>query len=176
MESLPLVAKKFAIHHHQSQTYNNHPYSHHLEMVVDTAIRFRHVCDFKDFSVITASCWLHDVVEDCDVTREEIESLFGESVARIISALTQVKGLSRKERVGTAYLSGIRDTNGATFVKLCDRISNVLYAYRCYHSGDVSAKRYIDMYAKENVMFKEILYREDYKEMFDEIGRLLNAK
>lgn len=41
---------------------------------------------------------LHDVIEDCGVTREEIETVFGKDVARMVADATEPKNMEWRER------------------------------------------------------------------------------
>ena len=56
------------------------------------------------------------------------------------------KGKNRKERANDKYYEGIRNTDGAIFVKLCDRIANVQYS-------KMTKSRMFEMYKKENMEF-----------------------
>ena len=43
------------------------------------------------------SALLHDVVEDTPYTVDDIERLFGETIARIVSGLTKISSLKKKK-------------------------------------------------------------------------------
>lgn len=60
----------------------------------------------------------------------------------------------------------IRTTKYATFVKLCDRIANMRYSYA--NGSSMYAK-----YKAEYQHFKEELFCEEYREMFEYIDRNL---
>jgi (p)ppGpp synthase/HD superfamily hydrolase len=72
--------------------------------------------------------WLHDTVEDTDVTLREIEELFGKEVARIVEGLTDLeeyKDLSLRERKGKQALRIATLDDKTKRVKLADQTSNV---------------------------------------------------
>lgn len=53
-----------------------------------------------------AAALLHDVIEDCEVSREQIEHRFGDEVAKLVDGVTKMNSvdvLSRGERVNTAF-------------------------------------------------------------------------
>ena len=54
------------------------------------------ITSFDSRTIITAL--LHDVVEDTKYSIDDIERLFGETVARIVSGLTKISNL-KKEKV-----------------------------------------------------------------------------
>jgi hypothetical protein len=95
------------------------------------------------YACLVAS-WGHDLIEDCRVSYNDIKNRLGQEAADIIYAVSNEKGKTRSERANEKYYEGIRNTNGAVFVKLCDRIANVQY----------SKSR---MYEKENKHFIEQL-------------------
>ena len=71
---------------------------------------------------LVCSALLHDVIEDSEITREDITRIFDEEVGEIVWLLTKVEEVSLRE-----YLSRIEaaaDT-GAAIVKLCDRLDNL---------------------------------------------------
>ena len=127
------------------------PYSFHLRMVVrayedwkdllddtepfykfsDTAITERAACYFAAFG--------HDLIEDTRTSYNDVKSNLGQEAADIIFAVSNEKGKSRKERANEKYYEGIRNTKGAVFVKLCDRIANVQY-------GKLTKSRMFEMY------------------------------
>lgn len=49
-------------------------------------------------SEVIAAAVLHDVVEDCDVSNEEIASEFGPVIASIVAEVTSMPGLSKQQR------------------------------------------------------------------------------
>jgi (p)ppGpp synthase/HD superfamily hydrolase len=96
------------------------------------------------------------------VSYNDVKDALGQEVADIVYAVTNEKGKNRKERANDKYYEGIRNTPGAVFVKLCDRIANVQYS-------KMTGSRMFEMYKKENINFMIKLGREvgnPYEEMF----------
>ena len=130
------------------------PYEFHLRMVVQVAEDFIHlipVTFYGDISAreyIKSACWGHDLIEDCRCSYNDVYGAYGAEVADIVYAVTNEKGRNREERGNDKYYEGIRNTPGATFVKLCDRIANVQYS-------KMTKSRMFDMYSKENDKFIE---------------------
>lgn len=79
-----------------------------------------------------ASALLHDVVEDTEYTLDDIERMFGETVARIVDGLTKIAGL--KKDMGTSQqaenfrkmLLTLHDDVRVIIIKIADRYHNML--------------------------------------------------
>lgn len=113
------------------------PYEFHLRMVDGVRKQFEHLIknssmkkdgDINSHAVIKRACWGHDLIEDCRVSYNDVKQNLGYQAADIIYAVTNEKGKNRHERANDKYYQGIRDTPGAVFVKLCDRVANVQYS------------------------------------------------
>lgn len=76
---------------------------------------------------LVCAALLHDVIEDSDITREQIAEVFGEPVATVVWLLTKVQEVSLED-----YLAAIEDAadTGAPLVKLCDRLDNLRFLAR----------------------------------------------
>jgi len=145
-------AKLFATTKHvldNHQLYGNIlPYTHHLQAVEQVLIRF---C-FQNDENLRAAAWLHDVVEDTqgkanEVRARDLEELFNEDVANLVSAVTSENGPNRKTRNALTYPK-IRETGArAIALKLADRIANVEYG------GGA-----LVMYRKEYANFRHALF------------------
>lgn len=109
--------------------------------MVDVAKMFIHCIREEDRELAYAACWLHDTIEDCRVTYNDVKQEFGIEISEAVYALTNEKGRNRKERANEKYYEGIRNTNVAAFVKICDRIANVKHSYE---SGNSMLKKYFD--------------------------------
>lgn len=151
-------------HFETNHKYDGQPYDVHLQMVYDFACKYVHLLpDNKTISDVLAACWVHDVIEDCRQTYNDVKNVLGETVADIAYALTNEKGKNRKERANDKYYQGIRNTPFATYVKICDRLANVTYSKQ--HKGNM-----LNGYRKENDDFKKQLWSLAYQEMFDELA------
>lgn len=121
-------AMELALKSHGDQKYGRCPYSKHLNDVVNCVERFGFKSEnaLKDSFVEDLICaaWLHDSVEDTELTCEEIEKEIGASVADIVGRVTDEDGETREEKKAKTYPK-IRGNFGATVVKLADRISNI---------------------------------------------------
>ena len=144
------------------------PYEFHLRMVNQVAKDFQNLLnDTKDYftgedfrgpmqdqMTLRDAClmatWGHDLIEDTRVSYNDVKTHLGQEVADIIFAVTNEKGKNRKERANDKYYEGIRNTKGAVFVKLCDRIANVQYS-------KMTKSRMFEMYGKENQEFTKSL-------------------
>ena len=119
MTNLVERAKAFAIEAHGDQLYGDLPYEFHLKSVVTFV--------GKDApEEVQAAGWLHDVVEDTDVTLFEIREQFGGRVARIVDCCTDGAGRNRKERKQAAYKKLRVAPADARRVKLADRLANMV--------------------------------------------------
>lgn len=111
-------------HKETNHLYDGKAYSVHLWQVHDTAKMFLHLIDAEDHDTVLSACFLHDTIEDCRVTYNDVKAEFGTEITEIVYALTNDKGRNRQERAGLNYYKGIRANPLAVFVKLCDRIAN----------------------------------------------------
>lgn len=153
------------------------PYEFHLRMTVEAYKDFKHLlpknmltreesCYHNSFetidetqSAIEYACWGHDLIEDCRVSYNDVKNKLGYNAAEIIYAVSNEKGKTRSDRANTKYYQGIRETPGAVFVKLCDRIANVQYS-------KMTKSRMFKMYKKENENFERMLGRHtDYQHL-----------
>ena len=155
------------MHDKINQLYDNkYPYRHHLTMVVVFAEKFIHLIPKKDRDTVIAGCWAHDLIEDAGVSYNDVLKHTNEIVAEYSYALSNEKGRTRKERANDNYYKGIKDYKHATYIKLCDRIANVSY-------GKERGSNQFNMYKKEQPNFKEKLFDERYKEVWDYLDNLL---
>ncbi len=160
------------------------PYKFHLDMVANAYIQFKHLLDDKevcgtlvydgaDYDMTESkacflACYGHDLIEDARQSYNDVYGVMGPQAADIVYAVTNDKGRNRKERAGEKYYEGIRQIEGAVFVKLCDRIANVQY-------GKLTKSRMFKTYKEENPTFiKALGYKDDhrFKEMFDYLNSL----
>ena len=145
VEDVEELARNFAVIAHGDQQYGSRPYVVHL-----TAVR----AVLADFgfgrSAFGTAAWLHDVLEDTQVTAEQVELAFGSSVTKLVWAVTGV-GQNRKERNECAY-GRIEEFPRAVILKLADRIANV---EACRRTND----HRLEMYIKEYPGFKRRLER-----------------
>ena len=135
---------------HMYDTYL--PYEFHLRMVAQAANDFIHLVpdssngEITRRETITMAAYGHDLIEDTRVSYNDVKEVLGIQAADIIYAVSNEKGKNRKERANDKYYEGIRNTPGAVFIKLADRIANVQYS-------KMAKSRMYEMYEKENDNF-----------------------
>jgi len=118
-ESSDLVtrAMRLASYAHRNQKYGEHPYVTHL---ADVVARVKTITQDPE---IIAAAWLHDTIEDTQVTHGDIEREFSKNVASMVWAVTG-HGQNRAEKMANA-IEKIAKTPGSELVKSADRLSNV---------------------------------------------------
>lgn len=147
-------ARAFAIAAHVNTKYGDLPYEYHLKAVVKELgdgwpDGYGYVALHSD--EVIAAAWLHDVVEDTDVTLGDIIEEFGGKVARLVDAVTDESGEDRKARKAGMYKKLAKAPVGARAIKLADRIANT----KASIENPVMAK----------------LYREEFPEFIKIVGQ-----
>jgi (p)ppGpp synthase/HD superfamily hydrolase len=115
-----------AVHAGQQRKGSGAPYACHLLQVSGLVLEHGGSVDQA------AAGLLHDAIEDCGVTPDELERHFGGEVARIVVACTDLRPgdspnrkspwLERKQ----GFLASLRDAHsGALLVVACDKLDNM---------------------------------------------------
>ncbi len=156
MNNLLEKSREFAkqCHSETNHTYDGKPYTFHLNMVEGFGQDFIYLIPSKK-EIVLSACQLHDSVEDCRITFNDLKKEVGKEVAEIVYAVTNEKGKTRVERANSKYYKGIRKTEFATFVKLADRLANASYSKSSGKEG------MFEKYKKENAKFIYELTRPD---------------
>ena len=83
-----------------------------------------------DYSTLAAAL-LHDVIEDTDVTKEELEKLFGSEIALLVDGVTKINKINF-ETTNAAVIAnqrkilvGLCEDVRVIFIKLADRLHNM---------------------------------------------------
>lgn len=166
---------RFAIeaHNKANHLYDGQPYVIHLTKTVFFALKYIDQIPEDYRLIVLYACWLHDTIEDCRLTYNDIKSIAGEKVAEIVYAVTNEKGKTRDERANKKYYDGIQNTPFATFVKLCDRLANAQYSFSKKSSM-------FKKYKKENKKFTRVvlpfIYPKFYDDMVEELNSILNQE
>ncbi len=132
-----ILAQQYAEIVHAGKLYADEvPYTVHLKNVVEVLKRF----GVTDPAMLSAA-WLHDSIEDCGVSYNDIRKRFGENVAELVYKVTSELGRNRKERNYKTYPKIAGDI-WATQLKLADRIANVEYGMATGGKNDMYSKEY----------------------------------
>ena len=113
---------------------------------------------------------LHDVVEDTDMTIEQLKEEFPCSVTDILQLLTHENGMDYYE-----YIAGICTNVDAAYVKLTDLIHNMTEERLPNNTGDIKQdydeirQRWFQKYAKAFCMVVHFLENYFYRASEDEI-------
>lgn len=152
------------------------PYEFHLRMTIQAAKDFIYlVPDVMSRGLHIDACAGHDLDEDARKNYndyfKELKTHYPESdakrVAEMIFAVSNERGRNRAERANAHYYEKIRDTPGARFVKLCDKIANVRYSVMT-KSGK------LQMHKEEHTHFlEEMQLTALYTPMVDHLYELL---
>lgn len=143
-------AKMVAFLAHKGHIYDIFPYEKHLQDVVDVLKRFGYAGDY-----IIAG-YLHDSIEDSNLTYNKINKAFGKHVAEMVLAVTDpIDVRSRKEKKAIVYKKLITYPD-AIIVKLADRIANVEHGLRMGNDEK------FEMYAEEQDDFRKNIQRENH--------------
>jgi (p)ppGpp synthase/HD superfamily hydrolase len=147
-------ARDWAIAKHGDQKYGKgpdaKPYAYHLGAVAAIA------APYGEMAEVVA--WLHDVIEDADVTEAMVAAEFGERVARLVGFVTNPPAKNKVEMVQRrdAKLAGVRgDDEIALIVKAADRLANLRESMK---PGEMS-ERMLAKYRGEHAGLRAAAFR-----------------
>ncbi|MGZ9708615.1 HD domain-containing protein [Pseudomonas sp. GNP013] len=152
------------------------PYSTHVAMVANELIFADREESVGAFDVALPAALLHDVLEDTDVTQDELAAVFGVQVASTVGSLSKNMIAPFSEAL---YLQGIAShSREAAAVKLCDRITNLQSAppiwtkakrasYLVESAQILSALGHVNGYLKERLGVAMISYQKLYIDAMD---------
>lgn len=140
--------RELATQAHLGQLYGNDPYIVHLDEVAKIV--------YKYANVARTVAYLHDILEDTQITDKDIEEWFGDKVLRNVQLCTDEPGGNRKTRKIRTNLklsnASIPKYSVGLTVKAADRLAN---ARRCVMNNP----KLLTMYAGEYPEFKKAAYR-----------------
>lgn len=158
-------ARQFAMDAHGQQQYGKQPYIIHLEAVVNN------LEGHGEYAQVVG--YLHDVIEDTQVTYQDVKNTFGEYIADCVAVLTDEPGVNRKERKTKTYAKMaevVGDLELALIVKAADRLANI---QACLDGEHVEL---LNVYKDEHEAFYNAVYRKDlcediWEQILDAIDR-----
>ncbi|MBR0736394.1 HD domain-containing protein [Bradyrhizobium liaoningense] len=98
----------------------NEPYINHLAEVANLLAA---ATDGADAELVAAG-WLHDVIEDTDMTRDELVEKFSGRVASLVVECTDDMSLPKAERRQKQIEDAPKKSADAKLIKIADKISN----------------------------------------------------
>lgn len=123
---LMIKAFEFASEAHKGQKRDGgEPYIEHPVRVAQM------VDELGGDSEMIMAAYLHDTMEDCGITREQLAELFGRYVSELVEILTNepiLKGETQGQASHRKYRDAYRISRGGECVwllKLCDRLDNL---------------------------------------------------
>ena len=125
---LKLVEKAYLFAHEAHKEHrrlSGEPYIVHPLAVANT------VADLQQDHFTVAAALLHDVLEDADVTQEELEKLFGSQIVKMVSGVTklgQLTFISREVRQAENFRKmfvAMGEDYRIIIIKLADRLHNM---------------------------------------------------
>jgi GTP pyrophosphokinase len=118
-------AYQFAAQAHQNhKRFSGEPYIVHL---IGTALN---LANFGADAETVAAGFLHDVIEDCNVTQKELEGLFGKNIAAMVDGVSKLGDLKYTgrdryaENMRHLFLAVAKDVR-VVLIKLADRLHNI---------------------------------------------------
>lgn len=165
MNDLVLLARTFASRAHKEQVrkYTGEPYIEHPIAVAEI------VRKHNGSKEMIAAALLHDVVEDTDVTLDEVRQEFGDAVANLVDDLTDV---SKPEDGNRATRKAIdRDhtaqaSAAAMVIKAADLISNT-------KSITEHDPNFAKVYLKEKRALLDVMFKIKHMDIWKEADSML---
>lgn len=117
-------ALSFAADKHRFQTRKDVAGTPYINHPINVALTLMEVGNEHEIDLLIAAV-LHDTIEDTETSAEEIETLFGQQVLKIVLEVTDDKALSKEERKRLQVLNASKKSPATKKLKLADKICNV---------------------------------------------------
>jgi GTP diphosphokinase / guanosine-3',5'-bis(diphosphate) 3'-diphosphatase len=166
-----LEAAFFAARKHTHQRRKNIEDIPYINHPLEVAHLLSSVGDISDEEILCAAL-LHDTIEDTGTKAAEIETRFGPAVAGYVLEVSDNKALPKAERKKLQVKHAASLSEGATLIKLADRISNLRsITYESPKGWPVERQleyfkwsmEVFDQFPETNFPLEE-LFRKEYKE------------
>ena len=156
------------LHNSINQKYDKkYPYNYHLKMVVGYVMQFSYLLEKFEKNLAIIGGFGYDSIEDVNgIGYNNLIKIYGNTIANIIYCCTNEKGKNRKERTNDKFYKELKQNELAVYVKLCDRIANMQYSK---DNGGIMFSKYCIIWPQ----FKEKLYTEKFKDMFDFVDKMI---
>ncbi|NCQ51812.1 hypothetical protein GW796_07955 [archaeon] len=151
------IARDFAIKKHGNKLYGVHSYVYHLDMVYEEAKILNLDNDYL------VSSYLHDLLEDTNTTKKEIELLFNKRVSDMVDSVSG-GGLNRKEKK-ISMINKLMDFKDGINLKMIDRFVNM-------RESKLNNEKLFNMYVKELDDYNQLFKMGDLR-ILDKINKLL---
>jgi (p)ppGpp synthase/HD superfamily hydrolase len=121
------AAWRFAAHAHRDQQVpgTQLPYLLHLAQVASELAPALRELPVEEAALATCVAILHDSMEDCAVTSEELTVAFGEQISAGVRALSKNAALTKEQRMPECLARIVLQPRAIWMVKLADRITNL---------------------------------------------------
>ena len=142
------LIRDWAIKLHANQKYGEHDYVYHLDKVYELGLYFE-----LDDDYLIAS-YLHDTIEDCNITREDIEEKTNQHVANMVWAVSGF-GENRKARK-VNMIEKMYKYPASINLKMLDRCVNMM-------ESKLNNQKLFQMYLKEMKDYEKVFKLGDSK-------------
>lgn len=119
-----LQALEFAAEKHRDQRRKGVEASPYINHPIQVAEILATVGEVDDLATLMAAL-LHDTIEDTETSPEDLESLFGATVAGIVTEVTDDKNLPKAERKRLQIEHAPHVSDRAKMIKIADKTCNV---------------------------------------------------
>ncbi len=156
--------------HGQKHTFGSADHVTQLNMIHHEYERFKHLAVTSVHPDILEGCvWAHSTISKAKQTYQAVISNTNILVADVAHAMVDEKGKTRSDKNNVDYYAGLREVDGAAFIKIIGRVANVKYAW-------AANPGMFKIYKEEQAFFTKQLYADTYKEIFDYLNYILSLK
>ncbi|MBN1318420.1 MAG: HD domain-containing protein [Anaerolineales bacterium] len=122
-----IKAYRFAAEAHKGQLFpgTDLPYIMHISLVSMEIIACLDIESEHDGDLAVQCALLHDVIEDTEITYQEIDRVFGSKVAQGVLALTKSASLPKEQAMRDSLERIRQQPQEIWMVKMADRIANL---------------------------------------------------
>ncbi len=169
-------ALSFAARAHRDQKLlgTEYPYLYHITLVGMEVIAALNMEGDRDGDLAIQCALLHDVLEDTDITPEQLRREFGSDVSEGVEALTKNRSLSRSKRIEDSLQRIVRQPKEVWMVKMADRITNLQQPPAHWDKEKIREYREEALLIYENLREGSLLLADRLKLMIDNYERFMH--
>ena len=153
----------------QKRKYSGEPYINHPGRVVGIL----RACQYFDINMLSAA-WMHDVVEDTNVTLDDIRLFFNDEITNLVSELTNTSKLSEGNRAKRKEMDKQR-ISSCSYIAKTIKLADIYDNCRSFINDSIiypEAKDFGKIWVKEKIDLMTVLTDSDEK-LYNETMRLL---